>query len=130
MSLPGKYNFTIQRGVDFSRNFVKKDQTTGIALTHSGLKARCQFRSLAGQFGTTTTTTLLLALADGAGISIDATDIDVTLDLTVAQTLTLCPNNIKTKVAYGIELYDDSGPTETVEAFLQGVMTINPETPR
>lgn len=130
MSLPGKYNFKIQRGVDSSHNFVKKDQATGVVLTHTGLKARAQFRSIEGQYGTTTGETLLLEFTDGAGISIDATDIDVTMDFTAADTVTLCPNNVSTVVAYGIELYDDSVSPEEVYAFLQGRTTIAPETVR
>jgi hypothetical protein len=131
MNTPGPYSFAITRGKDFERKFVFKSQATGEPMPLTGLKARAQFRSLAGQFGTTTSTTLLLELADGDGIEVtDADAGEVTLTLTVANTLTLCPANTKTKVAWEFELYDDGVSPEAVRGGLIGKVTIHPETLR
>lgn len=131
MNAPGPYSFSITRGKDFERKFVFKSQTTGVPIPLTGLKARAQFRTLAGQFGTTTASTLLLELTDGAGIEVtDADAGEVTMTLTVANTLTLCPTNTKTKVAWEFELYDDGVDPETVQGGLIGKVTINPETVR
>ena len=129
MSLPGKYNFKIQRGADFTRDFVKKIKSTGVAVDMTGLKARAQFRTLLGEDGITTTTTLLLGLANNAGVSVlaPATSGVTRLRLTNAQTVLLCLTNKDTKVAYGIEHYDDSVTPELVTPFLQGHITIESE---
>lgn len=131
MNRPGSYSFVIARGKDFERSFTLKSKETGDPIPLTGLKVRAQFRSLAGQFGTTTTTTLLLELEDNDGIEItNASGGVVTLTLTAAQSQTLCPTNTKTKVAYEIELYDDGVSPEAVQGFLQGKITILPETAR
>jgi len=131
MSLPGNYSFTIARGKDFTIAFRKTDSATGDPFDLTGWKVRCQIRTLAGQFGTTTTTTLVLALADGAGVEIDdPTDGHITLNLTSAQTTTLNPSNTKLKLAYEIELYNDNDSPETVEGLVAGKITVTPETAR
>ena len=135
MSLAGNYNFRVQRGADFSRVFVKNTSddggTTLTPVDLTGLKVRAQFRDPDGATGTTTDTTLLLELEDSDGIEItDAAAGEITLTITNAQTETLCPDNIKTVVAYGIELYNDGGSPEVVTAFLQGKVTVLPETVR
>lgn len=123
----GVYHFAIDRGADDQRVFTKEDEETGEPIDLTGLGARCQFRTLAGAVGTTTSTTLLLELLNGAGVAVsDAAAGEVTLDLTVAQTLTLCPTNQKTQVSYEIELYDLATPT-LVQKFLKGKLTIDPE---
>lgn len=132
MSLPGKYNFKIQRGADFTRDFVKKIKATGVAVDLTGLKTRAQFRTLAGEDGVTTTTTLILNLANAAGMSIPApaTNGVTRMVLTNAQTALLCPTNKDIKLAYGIEHYDDSVNPEIVTPFLQGHITIESEVVR
>lgn len=127
--IAGHYNFYVQRGADFSRLFRKL--VDGVAVNLTGLKVRAQFRSLAGVTGTTTTSTLLLELTDGNGIAItSAVAGEITLTLTNAQTLVLCPTNVKTRLAYGIELYYDGASPEVVTPFLQGTVTVVPETVR
>lgn len=127
--IAGKYNFQVQRGADFLRQFRKT--AAGVAVDLTGLKVRAQFRNESAAEGTTTTTTLLLELEDGDGIEItDAEDGRIELELTNAQTVVLNPNNIKQRVAYGIELYDDSVSPEVVTPFLQGFCTLLPETVR
>lgn len=134
MSLAGTYNFRLQRGADFSRVFVKNTEADDGTLTPvdlTGLKVRAQFRDPEYATGTTTSTTLLLELEDSDGIEItDAAGGEITLTLTNAQTALLCPNNIKTVVAYGIEIYDDGVSPEVVTPFLQGKVTVLPETVR
>jgi hypothetical protein len=125
------YHFRLQRGIDFSRSFKKKVQATDVPVDLTGLKARAQFRTVAGAEGTSTVETLLLDLLDGAGVSVsDPINGTVTLSLSNAQTTLLCPTNKRTQVSYGIELYDDSGPTELSYPFLQGKVTLLPESVR
>lgn len=127
--LAGIYHFQLQRGADFTRLFRKRDDAGPVNLT--GLKVRCQFRSLAGETGTTTSTTLVLELPNADGVEItDATAGEITLALTTAETLTLCPANVKTTLAYGIELYDDAVSPNAVIPLLQGKVTVLPETVR
>lgn len=131
MSLAGHYSFSVQRGADFARVFRRKYQASGEPAPLPGYKVRAQFRTLDGATGTSTTATLLLELQDGAGIEVtDEDEAEITLELSAAQTLLLAPGNVKTKVAYGIELYDDSVTPELVQPFLQGRVTILPETVR
>jgi hypothetical protein len=104
---------------------------TGDPVDLTGLKVRAQIRTVAGEFGTTTSTTLLLDLPNGSGISIsDPTDGKITLTLTTAQTIALCPANVVTKVSYGIELYDDGVSPNIVTPFLQGFIKLRPEVVR
>lgn len=131
MSLAGHYSFSMQRGADFSRIFRRKYKATGEPAPLPGYKVRAQFRTVEGAIGTSTSQTLLLELEDGSGIGFTNVDeAEVTLTLTAAQTQALAPGNTKTKVAYGIEFYDDSVTPERVEPFLQGRVTIVPETVR
>lgn len=131
MSLAGRYSFEIQRGVDFSRSQRKSAKGTGTPVDLTGLKVRAQIRELDNEFGTTTTTSLLLNMPNGSGIAItDAVNGEITFSLTEAQTQALCPANVKTKVSYGIEIYDDGTDPETVQPFLQGRITILPEVVR
>ena len=134
MALAGIYDFTIQRGADFSRVFVKNTQDDEGVLTPvdlTGLKVRAQFRTTAGATGLTTSETLLVELEDSDGIEItDAAAGEITLTLTNAQVALLCPDNVKTRAAYGIELYDDGVSPEVVTPFLQGKVTILAETVR
>lgn len=131
MALAGKYNFKIQRGGDFSRPFVRTN-SAGVPTNLTGLKVRAQFRELDGETGTSTSETLVLELTDGNGISItDAVNGEITLELTNAQSRLLNPDNLPDiQVAYGIEIYDDSASPEVVTPFLQGKVTIKPETVR
>lgn len=129
MSLPGSHSFELARGKDFTRRFRKL--SAGVPVNLTGWKVRCQFRTLDGQYGLTAESSLLLALADGAGVAItDAVNGRVQLTLTPAQTAILCPDNVKTKVAYEIELYDDSTPPERVDGLVAGKVTVLPETAR
>lgn len=129
MSLPGKYNFRIQRGADFSLVFQKTADDVAVNLT--GLKVRAQFRSTSGEDGLSTADTLVLELTDGDGIEITTPLTGyITLSLTNADTVTLCPNNRRLDLVYGIELYDDSVSPEVVTPFLQGRVTVLPEVVR
>lgn len=131
MSLPGSYSFAIQRGATFTRRLYRKYEETGLPTDLTGYKARMQVRTLAGKTGTSTTATLLLELTDGEGIAVtDAENGEVTVALTSAQTLALGADNDKAKLAYGIELYDDSESPEVVIPLLQGSISVRPETVR
>lgn len=134
MALAGIYDFSIQNGADLSRVFVKNTQDDEGVLTPvdlTGLKVRAQFRTPEGATGLTTSETLLVELEDSDGIEItDAANGEITLTLTNAQVALLCPDNVKTRVAYGIELYDDGASPEVVTPFLQGKVTILPESVR
>lgn len=131
MSLAGSYSFAVQRGADFSRTFRRTVQATGQPVNLTGLKARMQVRTPKGATGTSTSDTLVLELTDGNGIAVsDPADGKVTLNLTALQTIELAEDNTRTKLAYGIELYDDSGAEEVVMAFLQGSITVRTEVVR
>lgn len=131
MSLAGRYSFAIQRGADFARAFRKSIKDSGDPVDLTGLKVRAQIRQYDNEYGTTTTSSLLLDLPNGAGVAItDAVNGEITLTLTAAQAIALCPANQKTKVSYGIEIYDDGTDPETVQPFLQGHITILPEVVR
>lgn len=125
--LAGSYSFVIQYGADFSRDMFKTIKATGLPVDLTGLKVRAQIRDVPDEFGTTTTTTLLLDMPNGSGVAItDAVNGKITFSLTEAQTIALCPNNVKTKVSYGIELYNDLVNPQTAQPFLQGRITILP----
>jgi hypothetical protein len=128
MGESARYDYTIDRGGDDTITFVRETDAGVPVPFDAGLKARCQYRTLAGAEGTTTDATLLLELTDGDGVEVSDPDAaEVTLRLTVANTLTLCPRNRITEVWYEIELYDDSEDPELVEKFMKGVLTINGE---
>ena len=134
MSIAGAYSFSMQRGASFRRTFTRTYQSTGLTAIPVGYQARAQFRTSDGATGTTTATTLLLSLdeaTDPASIAVSNQPTgEVTLVLDINQVLLLCPTNVKTKVSYGLELYDDSTTPETVIPFLQGRSYILPETAR
>lgn len=130
MGLPAKHNLTLARGKTAVMKFRAKSGD-GTAVDLTGLKARCQVRTIDGATGLSTTTTLLLDLQNGAGIAItDASAGDVTLSLSSAQTIALCADNERTSRAYEIELYDDSATPEIVTGFLIGKINITTEVAR
>lgn len=129
MSLPGAYSFELARGKDFTVGFRKL--ADGVPVNLTGWKVRGQIRTLAGQYGTTTSASLVLDLTDGDQVEItDALDGRVQLTLTAAQTQAIAPGNVKTKLAYEIELYNDSTPPERVDGLVAGRITVLPETAR
>ena len=131
MSAPGAYNFRVPRGKTFTLSFRKLAGSPAVAVDLTGWKARGQIRTEAGQFGNTTTTTLLLDMTDGAELEI--TDPDgglIVLNLSVAQTIAICPANVRTTLSYEIELYNDNVSPETVEGLVAGKITVTPETAR
>lgn len=129
MGLPVKYNMTMARGKTHVVRFHAKGGGASVDL--AGLKARCQVRTGEGATGLSTATTLLLDLQNGAGISItNASAGEVTLQLSSAQTIALCADNVRAVRAYEIEIYDDSVTPEIVTGFLIGKITINPEVAR
>lgn len=105
-----------------------------VAQDLTGLKIRCAFRRWAERYGTATTETLLLALDSDtdAELYVDPNPLlgKVWLELTVAQVALLCPENIRTKVAAGFELYDDAAAEVLVYDFCEVTFQINPEIPR
>lgn len=129
MSLPGAYSFELARGKDFTVGFRKL--ADGVPVNLTGWKVRGQIRTLAGQYGTTTSASLVLDLTDGDEVEItNALDGRVQLTLTEAQTKLLAPDNVKTKLAYELELYNDSVPQERVDGLVAGKITVLPETAR
>lgn len=129
MATPGKHSFSLQRGSSASRIFRAK-QTDGTLVDLTGWSVRMQIRSSDGATGTSTTTTLILDLTNGNGIAItDAVNGEITLTLTPANTTTLAPENVRTRLSYGVELYR-SAPTADVLPLLQGTITVLPEVVR
>lgn len=131
MSMPGNYTFAIPRGKTFNLSFRKLAGTPATAIDLTGWKVRGQIRTLPGQFGTSTTATLVLALIEGTHLEIaDPTDGLVTLTLTSEDTESLAPGNVKIRLAYEIELYNDSDSPETVDGLVAGKINVMPETAR
>lgn len=129
MSLPGAYSFELARGKDFTVGFRKL--ADGVPVNLTGWKVRGQIRTLAGQYGTTTSASLVLDLTNGDEVKItNALDGRVQLTLTAVQTQLLAPDNVKTKLAYELELYNDSVKPERVDGLVAGKITVLPETAR
>ena len=129
MSRPGAYSFDLARGKDFTVGFRKL--TDGVPVNLTGWKVRGQIRTLTGQYGTTTSASLVLDLTNGDEVEItNALDGRVQLTLTAVQTQLLAPDNVKTKLAYELELYNDSVPPERVDGLVAGKITVLPEIAR
>jgi hypothetical protein len=127
MASPGKYSFSFQRGGTDARLFRAKS-ANGQPYDLTGYNLRMQVRTLDGAIGTSTTDTLVLEVAQGAGIDFTANPGEIMLALTPAQTVTLCPDNVRTQLSYGIELFDMA--TGEVIPLLQGKLTVSPEVVR
>ncbi len=127
MASPGKYSFNLQRGGTDSRLFRAKS-ADGQPYSLTGYIVRMQIRTLDGATGTSTTDTLVLEVAQGAGIDFTANPGEIRLALTPAQTVVLCPDNVRTQLSYGIELFNVG--TGEVIPLLQGKVTIVPEVVR
>lgn len=129
MAVAGKYSFSIQRGSTATRSFVAQSAVDGTPFNLTGYSVRMQIRTPEGATGISTNTTLVLDLPNGGAITIsDAPNGVVTLTLSAATTISICPTNTRTRLAYGIELY--RGTPEEVVPLLQGTLTVLPETVR
>lgn len=127
MASPGKYSFNIQRGATDTRLFRAKS-ANGQPYPLTGYSLRMQVRTADGATGTSTTDTLVLDVAQGQGIDFTVNPGEILMLLTPAQTLVLCPDNVRTRLSYGVELFNAS--TGEVIPFLQGTITVVPEVVR
>lgn len=127
MASPGKYSFNIQRGATDTRLFRAKS-ADGAPYSLAGYGIRMQIRTVDGATGTSTTDTLILEVTQGNGIDFTANTGEIRMTFTPAQTLILCPDNVRTQLSYGIELF--SVATGDVIPLLQGKVTVVPEVVR
>lgn len=114
----GKYNFKLEQGVDFERDFVRKVKATGLPVNYTGFTGRMQIRSDVAD-----KKVWLELTTENGGLVIAGAVGKVTVKITNAQASALKLE----KAVYDIELISGSG---VVTRFLQGRITIDPETTR
>lgn len=127
MASPGKHSFTIQRGATDTRLFRAKSGD-GQPYPLTGYTIQMQVRTAEGASGTSTADTLVLEIAQGDGVDFTAEPGVIELSISPAQTLIMCPDNLRTRLSYGIEL--TSVATGEVIPLLQGTITVVPEVVR
>ena len=109
--MAGKYNFTIEQGVAFTRVVTWKD-ASGSLVNLTNKTARMQVRRADG--------TVLLSLTDADGLTLGGAAGTITITLSSAQT---------TALSFDTENYDleiTEGPS-VVKRLLKGVITLDQE---